>query len=297
MRVIVTNGSTIEIQERAVPEPAAGEVRIAVRAATVNPVDSYWADGLLHQHGIVAEGAWVGLGWDAVGTVDAVGDGVTGLAVGDLVAGTHTTFGTAVGALAEQIVLPVEHVTAVPHGLSAVESAAVGMNSLTAAQALDLLGPADGRTLLVTGAAGALGGFVTELAVRAGWDVTGLARDSDAEFVKARGADLVTAVDGATYDAVIDAAAMQEAVLPAVAPGGSVVGVLGVAPLPEGLDRTVHTVGVRPDGQRLGELLALAVDGALTPRVLSTVAFSRAPEAIVASAEGGRRGRHVVVPD
>lgn len=297
MRVIVTNGSTIEIQGRAVAEPAAGEVRIAVRAATVNPVDSYWAGGLLHQHGIVAEGAWVGLGWDAVGTVDAVGEGVTTLSVGDLVAGTHTTFGTAVGALAEQVVLAASDVAPVPQGLSEVEAATIGVNALTADQALDLLGPADGRSLLVTGAAGALGGLTVELATRAGWAVTGLARDSDAEFVKSRGADLVTTLEGATYDAVIDAAAMQEAVLPAIAAGGSVVGVLGVAPLPEGSDRTVHTIGVKPDGRRLGELLALALEGVLTPRVLGTVPFTHAPEAVPVSALGGRRGRQVVVPD
>lgn len=297
MRVIVTDGSTVAVRDTPAPEVAAGEVRIAITAATVNPVDAYWSSGLLHQNGVAPEGAWVGLGWDAVGTVDAVGAGVTDLAPGDLVAGTHTTFGTPTGALADQIVLPAGDVTPVPDGLSAVEAASIGMNALTAAQALDLLGPAEGRTLLVTGAAGALGGFVVELATRSGWEVTGLARESDADFVKSRGAALVTALDGATYAAVIDAAALQEAVLPAIAPRGTVVGVVSLAPLPESSERTVHVVSVAPDGARLAELLALAAEGALTPRVLGTVPLSDVARAVAASGAGGRRGRFVAVPD
>ena len=297
MRAIVTDGTTLAVHELPTPEPGAGEVRVAVRAATVNPVDALWASGFLHQNGIAPAGAWIGLGWDAVGVVDAVGEGVSGVRVGDLVAGTHTTFGTPTGALADSIVLPADHVTPVPDGLTAVEAASIGMNSLTAAQALDLLGPAAGRTLLVTGAAGALGGFVLELAVRAGWEVTGLARDTDTDFVKSRGAALVTALDGATYDAVVDAAALQEAVLPAIAPGGDVVGVVSIVPLPDGPDRTVHTVSVVPDGPRLSELLQLAVDGVLTPRVLGTVPLTEAADAILASGSGGRRGRYVAVLD
>ena len=297
MRAIVTDGTAVATHELPTPEPGSGEVRISVRAATVNPVDALWASGFLHDKGIVPAGAWVGLGWDAVGVVDALGEGVTGLAVGDLVAGTHTTFATPVGALADSIVLSQDHVTQVPEGLSAVDAASIGMNSLTAAQVLDLLGPAEGRTLLVTGAAGALGGFVLELATRAGWDVTGLARESDTDFVKSRGAGLVTALDGTTYDAVVDAAALQEAVLPAIAPGGTVVGVVSVVPLPEGPGRTVHTVSVVPDGARLAGLLDLAAQGALTPRVLGTVPLSEVAGAVAASGSGGRRGRYVAVPD
>jgi len=297
MHAIVTDGTTLAVHELTTPEPAPGEVRISVRAATVNPVDAMWAGGLLHQQGIVPAGAWIGLGWDAVGVVDLVGDAVDGLEVGDLVAGTHTTFGTPTGALADHLVLSADHVTPVPAGLSAVEAASIGMNSLTAAQALDLLGPAAGRTLLVTGAAGAVGGFVLELSTRAGWDVTGLARESDTDFVKSRGAALVTELGAATYDAVLDAAALQEAVLSSVAPGGDVVGVVSVVPLPDGPGRTVHTVAVVPDGRRLGELLDLAAAEVLTTRVLGTVPFSAVADAISASGAGGRRGRYVAVPD
>lgn len=297
MRAIVTDGTTVAVHQVPVHQPADSEVRITISAATVNPVDTYWSSGFLHQNGGAPAGAWVGLGWDAVGVVDAVGAGVTRVAVGDLVAGTHTTFGTPTGALADQIVLPATDVTLVPEGLSVAEAASIGMNALTAAQALDLLGPAEGRSLLVTGAAGAVGGFVLELAARAGWQVTGLARDTDTDFVKSRGAALVTDLDGATYDVVVDAAGLQEAVLPTIASGGVVVGVVGLAPLPEGPGRTVHTMSVVPDGARLAELLALAVEGVLTPRVLGTVPLSDVAQTIAATGAGGRRGRFVAVAD
>lgn len=296
MRAIVTDGTAVTITEVPDPTPSAGQVVLRVEAATVNPVDAYWASGLLHQQGFAPPGQAIGLGWDAVGVVTAVGRDVTGIAVGDLVAGTHTTFGTPLGGLAEQVALAATDVTPVPAGLTAVDAAAVGMNALTAAQALDLLGPADGRTLLVTGAAGAVGGFVVELAGRAGWRVTGLARDTDTEFLKDRGAELITELTG-SYDAVIDAAGLQEAALPMVADGGAVVGVVSLLPLPEAPTRTVHTVRVRPDGARLGELLALAADAALTPRVLDTVPLSRAADAIAATGQGGRRGRLIAVPE
>ena len=102
------------------------------------------------------------------------------------------------------------------------------MNALTVAQALALFGDAGERTLLVTGAAGGLGGTAIEQAVAAGWTVTGLARESDREFVESRKARLVIELDGTTYDAVFDAAPLQldaqllkAVLLPSVAPGGT----------------------------------------------------------------------------
>ena len=296
MRAVRTDGKTVTITEVPSPTPGPGEVLIRVSAATVNPVDSMWAAGVLHNNGVVPEGQEVGLGWDAVGVVDALGDRVDDFQVGDTVAGVLSTFGTPLGGLAEHVVLPVNDAARVPAGMSAVDAAVIGMNALTAWQALSHVGPADDRRLLVTGAAGALGGFVVELATRAGWRVTGLARESDAEFIKSRGADLITELAG-TYDAVIDAAPLQEAALPAVAAGGAIVGVIGLSPLPETSRRTVHTQQIQPDGARLEELLGLAADGVLTSRVLSTVPITRADEAIAATATGGRRGRWVVIAD
>ena len=295
MRAVLTNGHELAIRQLPTTRPGTGEVLIEVAAATVNPVDAMLAAGVLHQHGIVPEDSEIGLGWDAVGTVTEVGPDVVGVEVGDRVAAVLATFGTPLGALAEEVVVPAADVAPVPASLTSVDAAAIGMNALTASQALGHLGPAAGRTLLVTGGAGALGGFVIELATRAGWQVTALARPGDLEFVKSRGAELVTELTG-TYDAVIDAAGLQEAALPAVGDGGSIVGVVGIAPLPEDPSRVVHTQQVHPDGARLAELLELAAEGVLTARVLETVPLADTERAVAATAAGGRRGRWVVVP-
>ena len=82
----------------------------------------------------------------------------------------------------------------VPDGLDLVTASTVPLNGLAAAQIVDLLGdaPADGNRLLVTGAAGAVGGYVASLAQDRGWQVTGLARAEDEEFVRGLGADFTT---------------------------------------------------------------------------------------------------------
>jgi NADPH:quinone reductase-like Zn-dependent oxidoreductase len=67
------------------------------------------------------------------------------------------------------------------------------------------LPPAEERSLLVTGGAGALGGYAIALAARSGWRVTALARDADADFVARAGAALVTELPGPAFDAVLDA--------------------------------------------------------------------------------------------
>ncbi len=170
----------------------------------------------------------VGLGWDAVGRVESVGPDVRAVSVGDRVAGVRVADDTIYGAIAEYVALSEADVGLVPDALTSTEAASIGMNALTVAQALALFGDAGERTLLVPEAAGGLGGTAIEQAVAAGWTVTGLARESDREFVESRKARLVTDLAGTTYDAVFDAAPLQldaqllkAVVLPSLAPGGT----------------------------------------------------------------------------
>jgi NADPH:quinone reductase-like Zn-dependent oxidoreductase len=177
------------------------------------------------------------------------------------------------------------------------------MNALTAAQALTLFGDAGGRTLLVTGAAGGLGGLAIELAVAAGWTVTGLARESDREFVESRKARLVTELDGTTYDVVFDTAPLQfddqllkTALLPSVTSRGTFCSVLALLPLPEVSHATAFAVEVEPDGPLLGSLLRRAADGVLTARIAGTVPLERAGDTLLSAFSGGVRGRWIVEP-
>ena len=225
------------------------------------------------------------------------------VSVGDRVAGVRVADDSIYGAIAEYVALPEADVAPVPATLTSTEAASIGMNALTVSQALELFGDAAERTLLVTGAAGGLGGAAIEQAVAAGWTVTGLARESDQEFVESRKAKLVTELDGTTYDAVFDAAPLQldnqllnTALLPSVAPGGTLCSVYAFLPIPEIPDATAFAVEVKPDGPVLGSLLQRAAAGELTPRVAGTVPLERAGHTLQSAFSGGVRGRWIVQP-
>ena len=143
---------------------------------------------MFHGLGLVHQPDHTGLGWDFAGTVTAAGPDVD-LPVGSRVAGLVVGFDRDFGTYAEQLVVPASDTALVPDGLDLATAATVPLNGLAAAQMVDLLGDGEGRRLLVTGAAGAVGGYVVPLAQDRGWRVTGLARAEDEEFVRGLGAD------------------------------------------------------------------------------------------------------------
>ncbi|GAB3292794.1 zinc-binding dehydrogenase [Epidermidibacterium keratini] len=283
----------VAIEEVERREPGPGQVRVAVEAAAVNPVD------VMVSSGVFWDPSWtvVGNGWDFAGRVDAVGDGVDDLKEGDLVAGIDTDLPSATRAQAEYVVADRPAVAAIPAGLTVQQTASVPLNALTAMQALTLLGEPSGRRLLITGAAGAVGGYALALAADAGWKVIGLARAGDEEFVRATGADeFVTSLDGAAYDAVLDAAALQEKALAAVSNGGDFVGVLP-ASVPA-TERGIETqaVQVAADQSQLKRALELSASGRLQPRIAGTFPLSEAGTAYDKVAAGGNRGRWLLLP-
>ena len=146
-----------------------------------------------------------------------------------VVEGFDNDFGT----YAEQLVVPAGGLAVVPDGLDLVAASTVPLNGQTAAQIVDLLGDprAGGDRLLVTGAAGAVGGYVAALAQDRGWRVTGLARAEDEDFVRGLGADFTTRAEPG-WDAVADGGVLQEQGLALVRDGGTFVGVQPSAQLP-----------------------------------------------------------------
>ncbi len=284
----------IEYVDVPVADLEAGQVRVAVAAATVNQVDLVVRSGYLHGLGLIHQPHHTGLGWDFSGTVLESAPDVD-LAPGTRVAGLIGGFDRDFGTYAEQVVLPATDVASVPDGLDLVDAATVPLNALTAAQLLDILGDGEGRSLLVTGAAGAVGGYVVPFALERGWRVTGLARASDAEFIRGLGAELITEPTGG-WDAVADPAVLQEQAVALVRDGGQFVGVQsGAVPASErGID--VRAVGVQPDGARTVGLLERTASGELPARVAAVLPLDDAAEAHRAVAKGGVRGRYVLVP-
>ncbi|HET9420968.1 MAG TPA: NADP-dependent oxidoreductase [Nocardioides sp.] len=287
---------SIEIIDLPVVDPGPGEVRVRIAGAPVNPVDLAVADGLFHGMGLIHQPERTGLGWDFAGTVLATGPGVD-LEVGTRVAGLVEGFDNDFGTYAEQLVVPAAGLAVVPDGLDLVAASTVPLNGQTAAQIVDLLGNprAGGDRLLVTGAAGAVGGYVVALAQDRGWRVTGLARAEDEDFVRGLGADFTTRAETG-WDAVADGGVLQEQGLALVRDGGTFVGVQPSAQLPPERGITVETVLVHSDADLLGDLLARTASGELGTRVHATVPLDEVADAHRAVAKGGVRGRYVLIP-
>ncbi|MGW2935420.1 NADP-dependent oxidoreductase [Streptomyces sp. NPDC001156] len=292
--VVTTFGGpeAVEIVEVETPEPTARQVRIKVAAAALNPVDAGVREGAFG----AADGR-IGLGWDVAGTVDATGEG-TAWNVGDEVVALQYGMVKPLGTHADYVVVDADAVAKAPATVDSVLAATLPLNALTAAQALDLLDLGPGRSLLVTGAAGAVGGYAVQLAVRRGIEVTALARESDERFVRSLGAGrLVTGgADAGSFDAVLDAAVLGETALEWVRDGGAYMGVIPHAqPGPvRGIETAAIQVGA--DGARLAELVGLVDEGALTLRLAATFSLADAAKAHAWLAEGGVRGRVVLVP-
>jgi NADPH:quinone reductase-like Zn-dependent oxidoreductase len=285
---------SIEIIDVPVVEPGSGQVRVQIAGASVNPVDLALAAGVFHGLGLIDQPDHTGLGWDFAGTVTAAGPGVD-LAVGSRVAGLVTGFDRDFGTYAEQLVVAARDTALVPDGLDLASAATVPLNGLAAAQIVDLLGDGGGHSLLVTGAAGAVGGYVASLAQDRGWRVTGLARADDAEFVRGLGADFTThAAPG--WDAVADGAVLREQGVALVRNGGLFVGVQPSAVPAAERGVTVRVVVTQPDGARLAELLDATASGRLPARVHAVVPLDHAAAAHRAVANGGVRGRYVLQP-
>src|SRR3954451_10590705 len=177
----------LRVADVAEPHAGPGQIRIAVRAASVNAID--WKK----RSGMLAEALPVELphtpGYDAAGVVDEVGDGVEGVAVGDEVFGFTADSG---GAYAEYAVL--DRFAAKPPELSFEEAAGYPVAVETSARVLDLLG--DGESIVVNGAAGGVGTAAVQLARARGMRVIGTAGEGNHEFLRSLGAEPTTYGDG-----------------------------------------------------------------------------------------------------
>jgi NADPH:quinone reductase-like Zn-dependent oxidoreductase len=291
-----------------VPEEHAGpgQIRLRVTAATVNPTDTYAVLGAYAERDPVKQPPWVP-GMDVAGVVDEIGDGVdTGLAVGDLAMGIVVPSG-AHGGYRESLVLPADSVVRAPKGATDVEAATLPMNALTARLALDQLGLREGQVLAVTGAAGAFGGYVVQLAKADGLTVVADASDADEQLVRDLGADVVVPrgddvaarvrerfPDG--VDGLADGAVMDALVLPAVRDGGRVATVRGYRGDGRGRVEVLPTMvrRVAQDRAALDRLREQTEQGVLTLRVARTFPAEQAAEAHRVLARGGVRGRLVL---
>ena len=292
-----------------VPEEHAGpgQVRIQVHAAAVNPTDTMARNGSRAEQQKLDPPPYIP-GMDVAGIVDEVGANVsTGVEIGDVVMAMVAPKGTH-GAYREQIVLQERAVVHAPAGTTPVEACTLPMNGLTAQLSLDLLGLSRGQVIAVTGAAGAYGGYVIQLAKAEGLTVIADSSKSDQALVTALGADIVVqrGDDVASrirdhfpngVDGLADGAVLNERAIPAVRDGGAFTSVRGFKGEPQ-RNITFTTTFVRTyDGEfeKLDRLRQLTESGAVTLRVADTYPPDRASEAHARLEAGGTRGRLVIV--
>src|SRR5580700_5980035 len=189
---LFTHGGPEVLQVVEVPEVHAGpgEVRVRVHAATVNPTDVMVRDGMRAEQQKADLPPYVP-GMEAAGIVDEVGSGVPDrLKVGDAVMAIAVPKGSH-GAYREQIVLDARSVVRAPTGKTHPEACTLPMNGLTARLSLDLLKLSAGQVIAVTGAAGAYGGYVIQLAKDGGLTVIADASEKDEKLVASLGADII----------------------------------------------------------------------------------------------------------
>ncbi len=173
----------LRLADVADPMPGSGQVRVAVRAAGVNPVDA----------GNRADGGWAGLmvpcvlGYDIAGVVESVGPGVAGLIAGDRVmAMTH--FPDGAGGYAELAVVDADQVAPIDSGISFTDAAATPLAAGTADEVLTRLALPPGSRLLVLGASGGVGLFLLQMAAARGIETIAVGRNAMHEQMLALGA-------------------------------------------------------------------------------------------------------------
>jgi NADPH:quinone reductase-like Zn-dependent oxidoreductase len=300
MRALQFNayGGPEVLQWAEAPDPHAGpgQLRIAVRAASVNPIDWKTISGAV-SGGKPMEGTGY-LGHDAAGVVDDVGDGVTGVAVGDDV------FGRGRNAQAEYAVL--DSWAAKPPSIDWAVAAAAGVAGETSERGLRLLEVNAGDTLFVDGGAGGVGAVTVQMALARGANVIASASEANHDYLRELGAtpvrygqglaERVRAAAGGPVDAVFDVAGKTPVEdLISLAPEPSqVVSIANYAAGQAGARVTGGGADSHPM-QALAEVAELLAQNKLVIKV-QTFPFDRAAEAYRISQSGHVRGKLVLVP-
>jgi NADPH:quinone reductase len=298
--------SVLRIVSLPIPSPGPGQVRVKVVAATVNPTDIAFRQGGRQ----LPEGVkppYVA-GMDLAGVIDEAGPDVSReWRRDDRVMAAVSPWVPGGGAQAEYVLVAEDQLARVPDGISLQAAATLPMNGMTVRTALDMLGLRPGQTLAVTGAAGAVGGYAIQLGTHDGLEVVADAAPADEELIRSlgaqhvvpRGSGFVAAVreiypDG--VDALLDAALLGPAALPAVRDGGRL---MAVRPFRGETERGIEISLVLVashlhEGHRLAELADLAAKGTLTLRVAELLGAERAAQAHRRLEAGGVRGRLVL---
>jgi NADPH2:quinone reductase len=183
--------------EMPTPQPAAGEVLVAIRASAVNPSDTKGRGGA--RGNVAMPFPRIIPHQDGAGVIEAVGDGVDPARIGQRVWLYETQLGRPFGTAADYATVPAAKAVPLPEGVSFEDGACLGVPAMTAHRCVFADGPVAGQTVLVTGGAGAVGFYAIQFARQGGARVIATVSNAEqAEVARRAGADLV--VDRKTQD-------------------------------------------------------------------------------------------------
>ncbi len=292
----------LRLEDVAVPHPGAGQIRVRVHACALNPAD--WA---------VCEGFLPvppprGIGFDVSGTVDALGEGVNNVNLGDLVFGVPDYIGYPTCGAAEYAILKV--FVPVPEGLNLTGAAALPMAVETAARSIDLLGLTAGQSLVVNGGGTMTGFAAVQIALLRGARVIATAGETFADRLRELGAKVTSYGDGMVERVRDLAGGAPDFVLHTAQVKGALPGLVRIV---DGDPRRVLSfadfdeegIGVRTTGREkggvprydvLGHYAQLAAEGRFSIPLARTFALKDWREAAAISMSKQAHGKLVLLP-
>ena len=284
-------GSIHEVPD---PEPDEKEVRVRVAAASINPFDNavlkgYLKDRVAHHFPLIPCG-------DFTGTIDALGAGVDGFAVGDSVFGVTGRKVLGEGTLAELTTATTGTIARRPAAVSEIEAAALPLAGVSALQSVEAVAPKANDVVVIVGASGGIGSYAVQLTAAAGARVVGVTSKAKIEYVKSLGAgDVIDRTAGDVLEAlrakhpqgvaaIIDTGSDAEGLArlsEAVRKGGTVTSMKGAANVEDLAKRGIKgvNVGTQVTTQRLDHLARLTSERKLKAPHIQTFPLERAGEA------------------
>ncbi|MCH8171823.1 MAG: NADP-dependent oxidoreductase [Proteobacteria bacterium] len=299
----------LKISDLPLPEPGAGEIRVKISAAAVNPIDWKIRNG---QFECVFEHAFpITPGWDMAGVIDTLGKGVLDWRAGDKVY-AYTRFARAeVGTYAEYIVVPESYLAPMPRGFSYVEAASIPLVALTAWQTfIDFAKLTPGQVALIHAGAGGVGSLAIPLAKHLGATVITTAQVDNHGYCRELGADHCIDYQADDYrsvlkglypdgvDVILDTLGGEtpNESLGVLKPGGALICLND----PPDEDRA-KALGLRtlrlyaePDGKTLAKITRLVEEGVLPIPEIQIFPLSAAQKAHILSEVGHVRGKLVL---
>lgn len=293
-----SDAAVIEEVER--PEPAADELRVQIKATSINPFDWKLRLGYLADYVSLP----FPLGSDFAGVVDAVGADVVGWQVGTPVFGFR---GLAGGAFAEYLTVKPDEIALMPKNLSFAEAAAVPHTAMTAwSMLIDAANVQAGQRVLIHAAAGGVGHYAVQFAKWRGAHVIATASPNHESFLKAMGVDEIIDYTAAPFESAIeDVDIVLDTIgfdttgrsLQKIKPGGTIACIVTPPDFEAAAQRSVHAhfIGSQPNGKILTAIADLIDSGKVKPYIQQTFPFSQIHDALALSEGLHVQGKIAVV--